>query len=175
MLQPAASSASRSENEFANVPTVIVLHTGTAKADLTAIGEVLAEGVRLERQAVPQDVSRRTLRAGFAREEDHKRGAGASQRGERRHSVAVSNDAMRRGNRFPCQQFGPWRPACACHCACKCSLTIPSVWSACRFAAGKPEFKKYTLWFHCNPGSRTTRLRTWLNSKRLADLTRYWP
>src|SRR6185295_18608773 len=47
MLQPAASSALRRENEFANVPTVIVRHTGTAKADLTAIGEVLAEGVVL--------------------------------------------------------------------------------------------------------------------------------
>jgi len=35
MLQPAASNALRRANEFANVPTVIVLHTGTAKADLT--------------------------------------------------------------------------------------------------------------------------------------------
>jgi hypothetical protein len=47
MLQPAASSALRRANEFANVPTAIVLHTGTAKADLTGIGGVSAEGVVL--------------------------------------------------------------------------------------------------------------------------------
>src|SRR6476660_8058311 len=45
MPQPAASNALRRANEFANVPTVIVLHTGTAKADLTGVGEVLAEEV----------------------------------------------------------------------------------------------------------------------------------
>src|ERR1700742_4069545 len=47
MPQPAASNALRRANEFANVPMVIVLHTGTAKADLMGIGGVLAEGAAL--------------------------------------------------------------------------------------------------------------------------------
>src|SRR5439155_15182340 len=47
MPQPAASNALRWANEFANFPTVIVLHTGTAKADLTKTGGVLAGGVVL--------------------------------------------------------------------------------------------------------------------------------
>src|SRR4029453_16980517 len=47
MPQPAASNALRRANEFANVPTVIVLHTGTVKADLTKTGGVFAEGAVL--------------------------------------------------------------------------------------------------------------------------------
>src|SRR5450631_2764140 len=45
--QPAAFSALPSAIEFANVPTVIVFHTGTAAADLTKIGDTLAEEVFL--------------------------------------------------------------------------------------------------------------------------------
>jgi hypothetical protein len=44
MPQPAASSALMRANEFANVPTAIVFHTGTAAADLIGIGGILAEG-----------------------------------------------------------------------------------------------------------------------------------
>src|SRR5882762_6409806 len=47
MPQPAASNALRRANEFANVPIAIVLHTGAAAADLTRIGGIPAEGVRL--------------------------------------------------------------------------------------------------------------------------------
>jgi hypothetical protein len=47
MLQPAASNASIRANVFANVPTVIVFHAGTAAADLIGIGGRLAEGVLL--------------------------------------------------------------------------------------------------------------------------------
>src|SRR5690348_5589094 len=43
MTQPAASSALSSAKELANVPVVILLHTGTAKADLTTVGWVWAE------------------------------------------------------------------------------------------------------------------------------------
>src|ERR1700684_3087804 len=42
--QLAASNASRSANEFANVPTVIVFHTRTSTADLIGIGGILADG-----------------------------------------------------------------------------------------------------------------------------------
>ena len=47
MLHPAESSALRRANEFVNVPTLIVLHTGTAKADLSIIDCDLAAGVAL--------------------------------------------------------------------------------------------------------------------------------
>jgi hypothetical protein len=47
MLQPAASNASIRANEFANFPTVIVFHTGTAAADPIVIGGILAEGILL--------------------------------------------------------------------------------------------------------------------------------
>src|SRR5437660_10020244 len=41
--QPAASKALRRAKEFANVPTLIVFHTGTSMADLTGIGGKSAE------------------------------------------------------------------------------------------------------------------------------------
>lgn len=47
MAQPAASSALRRANEFANVPIVIVFHTGTVTADLIGVGGTMAVGAFL--------------------------------------------------------------------------------------------------------------------------------
>ena len=120
-----------------------------------------------------QDISRRALSAGLAREQDDARGA--EHRNKESTATVPSCRTMRYGaaTDFLASSSVHGNLSCACYGALN---TIRQLLQYGRppFAAGSACYSNITFGSHGNPGSRTTRLRAQRAVfKRPAELTRY--